>query len=423
MGLALGLFLATSPFLSFYGAIANSYSVECFGATVLALIAVTAHPGGRHHIWAALALAGVAGFRPSAFVLVAPLAVVAVLRTRHDWRGLAVSAGVLVVASAAWAIPEILEQPGGLEPILRTNRDLWNEASQRTSILHGAPADAWFKNIGIGSVHTFLAVAVLLLTALVAVVVAVVATGSRLRWRRPSAQVAILAVGVLPGFVVATFVHFGKQGYVLTFLPSLAAMILCLVDWDRRTVAATALAVVAVTGVYQLHVFASNDGLVGPWVVEHVPILGRRDLGAPYSMTRTTLKTVDRDARSYLALRDVLDPNRDAVVCEGDEGAIRFRQLGYELPEFVIHMVNPGKDIIRMHDNTWAVENDSVLEVLPGGRAVFTFNAPPPEILALEQQGLATRIRLSTGPTAWAVPPGVTVFGVSIQENPNAAAT
>ena len=422
MGLALGLFFATSPFLSFYGSIANSYSVECLGATVLALLAVTAHRGSRHHIWAALALAAVAGFRPSAFVLVAPLALIAVLRSRRDWRSLAVAGGVLVVASAAWAIPEIVEQPGGLEPILRTNRDLWNQASERTSILHGAPADAWFKNIGIGSVHTFLAVAVLLLTALVAFG-AFLAAGRRPRWRRPSGQIAILAVGVLPGFLVATFVHFGKQGYVLTFLPSLAAMILCLVDWDRRSVAATALAVVAVTGVYELHVFASNDGLVGPWVVDHVPILGRHDLGAPYNMTRATLKTVDRDARSYLALREVLDPSRDAIVCEGDEGAIRFRQLGYELPEFVIHMVNPGKDVIRMHDNTWAVEGDAVLEVLPGGRAVFTFNAPPPEVLALQQQGLATPIRLSTGPTAWAVPAGVTVFGVSIQENPNAART
>jgi hypothetical protein len=110
-------------------------------------------------------------------------------------------------------------------------------------------------------------------------------------------------------------------------------------------------------------------------------------------------------------------------VCEGDEGAIRFRQLGYELPEFVIHMVNPGSDVIRMHDNRWAVEEDAVVEVLPGGRAVFTFNAPPPEILALVEQGQATAIRLSSGPTAWAVPAGVTVFGVTIQETPNAADT
>jgi len=227
----------------------------------------------------------------------------------------------------------------------------------------------------------------------------------------------------VPGFFVATFIHFGKQGYVLTFLPSLAAMVLCLVDWNRRAVAVTALAVVAVTGVYELHVFDSNDGLVSPWVVDHVPIVGRRDLGAPYAMTRTTLKTVDRDARSYLALREVLDPRRDAIVCEGDEGAIRFRQLGYELPEFVIHQVNPGSDVIRMHDNFWAVEKDQVVEVLPGGRAVFVFNAPPPEILALQQQGLATPIRLSTGPTAWAVPAGTTVFGVRIEESATAADT
>jgi hypothetical protein len=236
-------------------------------------------------------------------------------------------------------------------------------------------------------------------------------------------QVAILAAAVLPGFLVATFVHFGKQGYVLTFLPALAAMVLLLVDWSRRAVAVAAVAAVAITGVYELHVFDSNDGLVGPWVVEHVPIVGRRDLGAPYAMTRTTLKTVDRDARSYLALRDVLDPNRDAIVCEGDEGAIRFRQLGYELPEFVIHQVNPGSDVIRMHDNRWSVEKDRVLEVLPGGRAVFTFNAPPPEILALQAQGQATPIPLATGPTAWAVPAGVTVFGVTIQETPTAATT
>jgi hypothetical protein len=76
-----------------------------------------------------------------------------------------------------------------------------------------------------------------------------------------------------------------------------------------------------------------------------------------------------------------------------------------------------------MHDNRWSVEKDAVLEVLPGGRAVFTFNAPPPEILALVDQGRATAIRLSTGPTAWAVPAGVTVFGVTVQETPTAAVT
>jgi hypothetical protein len=212
-------------------------------------------------------------------------------------------------------------------------------------------------------------------------------------------------------------------GYLLTYLPALAALVLCLVDWSRRVVAVAAIVVVAVTGLYELHVFEANDSLVGRWVVGTVPILGRTDLGAPYGLTRTQIRTVDRDARSYLALRDVLDPNRDAIVCEGDEGAVRFRQLGYELPEFVIHMVNPGDDIYRMHDNRWALEDDRVLEVLPGGRAVFVFNAPPPEILALVDRGQATAVHLATGPTAWAVPAGVTVFGLTIVETPTAATT
>jgi hypothetical protein len=425
MGLALGLILATAPLLSFYGTIANSYSVEACGGAVLALVAVSARPGGRHHIGAALALAAVAGFRPSAFVLFLPVAVVAVLRTRRDLRGVVTAAAVFAVAVALWAVPEILEQPGGLDPILRENRELWEEASQRTSIVHGASVEAWARNMGRSGVLTFLS----LLPALVAVGAALV-TGRLSRRDRPARgdaarrrarpEAGALVAAVAPGLLIAVFVHFGKEGYVLTYLPALLALVLVLVDWDRRRVAGAALAVTALFGVYELRVFDAHEGLVPAWVDDHVPIVGRADLGSPYRLTRHTLRLVDRDARAYLDLRTVLDPSRDAIVCEGDEGATRFRQLGYELPEFVIHMVNPGQDIFRMRDNRWSVDEDQVLEVPPGGRAVFVFNAPPPEILDLVARGLATAVPLPSGPTAWAVPAGVSVFGVTVTATPDA---
>jgi hypothetical protein len=97
-------------------------------------------------------------------------------------------------------------------------------------------------------------------------------------------------------------------------------------------------------------------------------------------------------------------------------GGERYRHATLTLPEFTTAFLRDSVHIHTARDGRWETVPDLELEVPPGGRAVFVLAHVPPDLEALLAAGTAEAVRLPTGPTVWAVRPGVTLLGVQVVE-------
>ncbi len=283
VGLAAGLLVATCPFAWFNGSIVATYSFDLLAAPLLIILAWRARPHSWHGAAALVSLGVLAGFRQSslqAFALLAAIAVVASVRRIREGI-VAVAAGA--VAVAAWFVPMVLAQPGGVTAWARATRTETVGAIRATSILDHAAGGA--TNLGTAAAYTTLALAPLVLLALVSAGLLAIralvrlvrgATGSRgvvtpdrdvrahspgassIRvpgtapdagagggaratdvpaaagvrrpgtapgtgpaWSRPwyQSRTAVLVAAVVPPLAIVTLVQFAKGGYLLAYLP------------------------------------------------------------------------------------------------------------------------------------------------------------------------------------------------------------
>ncbi|MGH9281433.1 MAG: hypothetical protein ACRD0S_00695, partial [Acidimicrobiales bacterium] len=229
----------------------------------------------------------------------------------------------------------------------------------------------------------------------------------------------LLAIAALPPFLFVTVFHFGKAGYVLSYLPALVLLLL----WPASRLAGpqrlVATGVVAVVCAVQLLRFAGAPGLLpesmvdggGPWFT-------RSRFGAPYRLTAASLRSTDDDVERHLALGRTFDPASDELVYAYMNGGHRFRHSMLTLPQFRQHYLQLGFHEWVTSGRRWHHERDHVLELAPGHDAVLVVDDPGPEVLALVDQGVARPIQLDTGPTVYVVPPGVTVYGVHLTTGP-----
>ncbi|MDQ3757779.1 MAG: hypothetical protein M3394_08010, partial [Actinomycetota bacterium] len=402
LGAAAGGFLLTSPYLLFYGATVSTYTFDAFVAAVLVLLAAQARPGSWHAWGAAAALGLGAGLRQTTLVVLGPLALyAAVVAVRSVRAGLAV-AGAGALGIAVWFVPMIVEQPGGWTAYRAFGKEYLDPALQATSMLYGAPLTGVVSNLGQATGYTLAAVFVLLPVALLAVVL------FRVHGRRdpsdvPSGRIAVLlglTVGVSLLFVIV--VHFGKAGYVLSYLPALALLLLWPATRLRRAalVAVSALLVLACAVDFQRFVSAAGilpDSLANQdslWFTQHRH-------GAPYRLTRPQMQQVDRETAAYLELAEDFDPARHAFVYIFRDGGHRFRHAAYTMPQFLMHNVSAGTHTNSAFDKRMTYTSDHDVEVPMGGEAVYVLDVPFPETLTLEEQGRIRPHRLSSGPTVW----------------------
>ena len=425
LGAAAAAVLATSPFLTFYGSSVGTYAFDALASLVLLYLAFRAGPGSWHGPAAAAALGLAGGTRQSSLVLLAPLAVVAVTRSLRrspaPGRVLLVSAAAGAAGLAVWLVPMALEQPGGLGAVREHGARIWREAVEVSSPVYGAPAEGVRYNVGQATGYTVAAIALLLPVTLAAAVLARRPTpGTDLDAAQAPARSrlsppVLLAVAALPPLAFVTVFHFGKAGYVLSYLPALVLLLL----WPARALARrprlVAGALVAVACAVQALRFWGAPGLLpdsltntgGVWLTES-------RFGAPYRLTADAIRTTDADVERLVTVGRAFDPATDELVFMYLNGGHRFRHAMLALPEFRMHYLQVGFHEWSAAGRRWHHERDHTLELAPGARAVFVVDEPRSEMLELVAGGAAAPLRLAGGRTVYAVAAGPTVYGVEL---------
>jgi hypothetical protein len=139
--------------------------------------------------------------------------------------------------------------------------------------------------------------------------------------------------------------------------------------------------------------------------------------GAPFAVTARAIANVDADTKAFLALRRVVDPRRDVVVVEFNDGGRRFRNLMFTMPDETMHLTENGLDIRTGRHYCWTVEGGRTISVGRGGFAWLIIDHHHDDVDALVARGVVKPVHLATGPTVWKVPIGATVVGVRMVED------
>ncbi len=414
LGIAGAAVVGTTPFFWFYGSTVASYAFEALGSVALMLLAWRARPGSWHGVAAAAVLGLIGGFRPTALLVLFPVALVAALRSNRDLRAWLYSAAAGAIAIALWFVPMILEQPGGLSEITHNNDVFWQNAARRTAVFsEGSQAGRNFK---VFTAHLIVALGLVALLGLAALIVGA--------WRRNRAEpgatarftpVELLLIAVIPPFAFMSLFHFGKSGYLLSLLP--AAVLLALWPVARlrhnwRIVGAVAVAVIVGFATQQ---FLYGGGALPDRLVDRGPWFTRSVNGAPFGGTRDVIQVADRYQNVFDEIRERFDPERDVIVYVVGNGGQWYRHAMHALPEFTIHL-DDGRDARTGRDNQYEREEDLVIEVPPGGDALFAVDLPTGELADLLDQGLIEAEYLDAGAGLFRVPPGLTVLGLNVQE-------
>lgn len=429
LGIAAAAVMLTSPFLAFYGSSIGTYPFDALASLVLIHLAWRATPGSWHGPAAAAALGLAGGTRQSSVLLLAPVAVVAVVRSLRKAPAplkLALACAAAGTAGlAVWLVPMGLEQPGGLAVVQLEGARIWREAVSVSSPFYGAPGDSVRYNMGQATGYTLAAVALLLPAAAGGVFLA---RRARVQARahddgfhdvgRPSPRrltpPVLLAIAAVPPFAFVTVLHFGKAGYVLSYLPALVLLLLWPAAGLARRPRMAVTGLVAVGCAVSALRFAGAPGIVPQDLVDNGPWFTESRFGAPYRLTAPTLQETDDDVDRYLALGLSFDAGTDELVYVYLDGGHRFRHAMLTLPQFRMHYLQLGFHEWSAENRQWHHERDHVLELRPGSHAVFVVDEPREDITALVQSGVARAVQLETGPIVYVVPAGVTVMGVQL---------
>lgn len=435
LGAATAGVLVTSPFVAFYGSSIGTYPFDALASLVLLHLAFRAGPGSWHAPAAAAALGLAGGVRQSSLLLLAPLAVVALVRGARrapsPARVLVTTAAAGAAGVAVWLLPMALEQPGGLAAVREESGRMWRQAVEVSSAAYGAPGDGVRYNVGQATGYTLAAVALIL-------PVTAAAAGLARRPRhdddrgeaRPRRRgvprvtpAVLLAIAALPPFAFVTVFHFGKAGYVLSYLPALVMLLL----WParhlthRRRLLAGGL-VAAACAVQAVRFWGAPALLPGSLTDTNALWFTESRFGAPYRLTEQAIRDTDADVERHRALGRELDPASDELVFMYMNGGHRFRHAMLTLPEFRLHYVQLGFHEWSASQRRWRHERDHVLELAPGARAVFVVDEPRSDMVALVDAGVAARVPVEDGPTVYAVPAGYTVYDVRLVAGPAPAA-
>jgi len=421
VGVAAALLLLTSPFSWFYGSVVSTYSFDALFAVLLLWVAWRAQPGYGSGISAGVLLGLAGGFRQSSLVLLAPLALVAVLRGGRSVRRLAAATLALGAAISAWLVPAALQQPGGLSVLLSQGRITFDSAARLTSVLIGA-RDA-YSNIVAALVATAVAVGF-------AFAIPVLAVGQRVagqgpgRFHRPSdpadrlrrpGPASLLVLAILPGLLEATLIHFGKLGYLLVFLPALLLLVLLPARGLRGAWRILASVAIAATCLYNAERFLRAPALIPLRVADRSGFLAEGRNGGPIALTAAEIRRLDADQVQYRDLARVFDPSRDVLVFDLDNAGWRYRYSEYQLPQFTSYFLRDDASSEVALERAHLYDPQRTILVPPGGVAILVLGGITPEIATLVAAGQVHAVQLSSGPIVWTAVPGTRVLGTTIQ--------
>jgi hypothetical protein len=306
LGISAAVVLGTTPFMWFYSATIATYAFDALGSVALMLLAWKARPGSWHGIAAAATLGLTGGFRQTSLIVLFPLALAAAARSSRTLRAWVACAVAGTAAVAVWFVPMVLEQPGGYHEISYNNRLFWDASAKRTSLFSGGLRRAFYDNLSQLTAHTVVTLGPVALVGAIAAVVLLlrrrdgadrVPPTPRSGWLTP---VRLLLLAAVPPFAFCAIFHFGKAGYLLSFLP--AAVLLLLLPVARlgvgrtRTIGAVAIAVVALFGSQR---FLFGEGVLPDGLLERRPWFTHRVYGAPFTGTRHVIRQTDVQQHTF----------------------------------------------------------------------------------------------------------------------------
>ncbi|MGD0882114.1 MAG: hypothetical protein ABSB09_11160 [Acidimicrobiales bacterium] len=466
VGLTAGLVVATSPFAWFSGSIVDTYSFDLLGAGLLIILAWRARPHSWHGAAALAALGVTVGFRQSSVVSFGILALLAVCGSVRRVREAVAAVVVGAVAVAAWFVPMILSQPGGLAAWSRATRLESQGAARATSVLDHAAGGA--ANLGTFAAYTTVALAPLAALALLAGLVLliralvgrrtvapppdghrdtddvdrIVRPGAADRpvgqsWKRPwyQSRTAILAAAVVPAAAQVALVQFAKGGYLLAYLPGavIALLLVPAAAGRPRRASGTSgrgiltglwmwvatLAVVAIAALGTERFLAGTGVLPGKGTISTRGFwLDQIRYQAPYADTLSAIRAADTRDAGLARIGASVDPRRDVIVIDSVDGGLGFyRNAGWELPRDRIALVVPGAAIYNQLGGSLYYTRSTTVRVGPGGAAYLVALPDLPGLSTMVTTGEATPVR---GAAAigdyrlWKVEPGASVLGVRV---------
>ena len=399
LGWAAAACLLTSPYLLFFGATVSTYPFDALVGLLIVLLASQARPGSWHGWTATGLLALGAGFRQTTLIVLAPVALYAVAKSVRTTRAAVAVAGAGLVGVLAWLVPTLVDQPGGWDRYRAFTEEYASNTLVRTSVFAGAPQAGVVNNLGQATGYTLAAVAFLL------PVTAFALAARRNRQRTPPA----LWLAVISPVAFVLLVHFGKAGYVLSFLPALLILLLRPASRLRGGALAVATVLVVVACAVNVQRFTMGGGVLpAPFVDRSSVWFTQQRHGAPYRLTKPEMDLIDRNTRDYFPLRQAFDPRRDVLVYVIGNGGHRFRHAGFTLRDFTTHYVQPGVRHNYARDGVMHYVGDPTVPVPAGGRAVWVLDVPPPD------PTVATRHQLPSGRVVWVTAPGTTMYGVTV---------
>ncbi|HEY5109357.1 MAG TPA: hypothetical protein VII96_07080 [Acidimicrobiales bacterium] len=464
VGLAAGVVVATSPFAWFSGSIVSTYSFDLAVAPLLIILAWRARPGSWHGAGALATLGVAAGFRQSVVVMLALLALVAVAGSVRRVRHAVVAVGAGAVALAAWFVPMVLAQPGGISLWAQATRAEGRGALRATSVFDHATGGP--VNLGTFAAYTTVALAPLATLALAAAAglgaralvrwvrgagiptdststtdSPTTAPAHRRRrwadWTRPwfQSRTVILLAATLPPMAVVAFVQFAKGGYLLTYLPG-AVIALLLVPGallhaepsrsdGRRAPGALAWGVVASVAVGAIAVVGADRFLTGSGVLpvraqqsQHGAWIAQARYQAPYADTRAAIRSADAMDTALARLGPLVDPRRDVIVIDSLDGSGSFyRNAGWSLPAHRVAMIVPGAAVYDELGGSLFYTLRTSVSVAPGGSVYLIASPTLPGLRKLAGTGKVTLVRPAgrLGDfLVWRIAPGASVLGVQV---------
>ncbi len=437
LGLAAGVVVASSPFAWFDGSIVATYSFDLLAAGVLIALALRARPGTWHGVAAAGVLGLLAGFRPTILTAFGLLALIPVVASTRTVRRAAATVAVGGAALAAWFVPMVVAQPGGLTAWLTATRSESAGAAEATSVFTHAPGAA--TNVGTFLATTVVAIAPLAAVTVAAVLVTVVrrvtrrtrplgpppaVAADRLTWyQRP---LPVLAVAGLPAMATVALIQFATGGYLLAYLPAVALTLLLPVGrlfgqartpparrrWKRAaSLTVAAVAVVGAqrflggAGVLPARLERSNGGL---WLLQP-------RYQAPYADTHPAIETADRIDVGLAGLARVARPGDVLVFDTIDGGSNIYRDAGWELPQVRSDLIAPA-DVLyqQLHRNLYYTSG-TVVDVPPGGTVLLVASPALTGVAELAGTGEARLLALRHpvgGYLVFRVATGASLLGV-----------
>jgi hypothetical protein len=444
VGIAAGAFVASAPVSWFAGSTVSTYSIDAFLAALLIVLARRARPYRAHGLLAVGVLGLGAGVRLSALLIFAPLALIAVMGSVRTVGQLLATFATGLASLAAWFVPTIAIQPGGLTAWLHAMHVLISQSAHQSSVFV-APAAGVTTNIGTFGGWTILSIGPVIA---VGVLATLVLAGARLVTRQRSGNVSlriwsraveptdrierpwyqstgvILGAALVPALAFVTLGQFTTGGDVLAYLVPATVLFLLPVArllhhraWGLRRVAVIVTVVLMVGAVgANVQRFVTAPGLLPADVVSnHTSVwLSQFRYQAPYPDTEAEIHDAEHTAASIAGLRAVVRPATDVVLCiASQKGVVVSRTISRVLPDIRVAVVDPLQSMV--FGGLVYVMHSSNLAVGPGGHALVLTLGPSPHLAALAAVGLATETTTKVDDFhVWRVSPGATVLGVTI---------